>query len=493
MKKWKLFPLLLCLLLAAALAGYAESGQDGEAFRDNTSVTTAVIAGETIEYTATAGTMALSSDLGKYELFYVAYTKDGEEAASRPVTFAFNGGPGSATMWLHMGLLGPMRVCVDEEGRMPALPLGYEPNENSILDMTDLVFVNPVGTGYSRAVQGTDPKAFYSYSHDIQSVGDFIRMYVSRNARWASPKYLAGESYGTTRAAGLCRYLSDQCAMSLNGIMMISSANDMASLDFDDGNFLPYAVFFPTYAASAWYHGKLDQELQEMSLEAFLEEVRTFVDRRYLPALFQGSRLSQEEKEEMAQQLGRYSGLKAEYWLKNNLRVIMEDFGVQLLSDERKMIGRIDTRYTGPLLGGDYGTGVSDPSFYGFTQAFCAADSDYISRELKYHTDEPYIAISRELGESWDSGELGGKTLSQEPILNEELSQNPFLKIWVLCGYYDMATPFYAAEYTYSQIFADQDRMDNVSFTYYPSGHMFYIHKPSMLKFREEAEAWFGK
>ncbi len=363
----KLMTLLLifCLLPCAALG-------DSEAPRaeltDNLVETkhSIEIGGKQIDYTATTGTIALESDLGQYEVFFTAYTVDSAGSpAYRPVTFAFNGGPGSASLWLHMGLLGPERIALSEEGKIDKIPVGTEPNKYCVLDLTDLVFIDPVGTGYSRAMPGTDEKTFFTYENDIQSVGDFIRLYTSRYGRWASPKYVAGESYGTTRAIGLCDYLRSAHKLALNGIMLVSSINDFASIETTAGNELPYVNFLPSFAAAAWYHKKADGKYLAMELDDYLEEVKAYAAGDYLSLLYRGSRISAEEREAAAEKIAAYIGVSKEFVLKHNLRVERDDFNAELLSDRKLMIGRIDSRYTGPVVDGNLGDGTSDPSSLG--------------------------------------------------------------------------------------------------------------------------------
>lgn len=483
--------LILCLLPCAALG-------DGEAspavLTDNLVVTkhSMEIGGKQIGYTATAGTIALESSLGQYEIFFTAYTVDSADGpAQRPVTFAFNGGPGSASLWLHMGLLGPERIALNEEGKIEKIPVGTKPNEYCILDMTDLVFIDPVGTGYSRALPGTDENTFFSYENDIQSVGDFIRLYTSRYGRWASPKYLAGESYGTTRAVGLCDYLRNIHHLALNGIMLVSSVNDFAAIETTAGNELPYANYLPSFAAAAWYHKKADGKYLAMELEDYLEEVKAYAAGDYLSLLYRGSRISPEEKEAAAMKIAAYLGLSKEFVLKHNLRISLEDFNPELLSDRNLMIGRYDSRYTGPVVEGNLGDGSSDPSSLGIDEAFSGVFNQYVSQVLDYHTDQPYTVLSDDVNEKW-SFNSDNRATAQENIIYDCMSANEQMKIWVLCGRYDLATPFFAAEWVYSHIFLNDDLQANLSFTYYPSGHMFYLHEPSIAQFRQDAEAWYG-
>jgi len=445
---------------------------------------TTTIQGKEVAYTATVGTMAMSTALGDYDLFFTAYTLDDvEDPASRPVTFAYNGGPGAASAYVNLGLLGPDHLSLDADGMVQKLPTGYEPNEYSLLDVTDLVFIDPVGTGFSRAAADTDPNVFYSYDTDIQSV--------NRNQRWASPKYLAGESYGTTRTAGLCAYLLDQCHVNVNGLMMISSINDFASVEFGEGNELPYAGFLPTYAAIAHYHGRVAEVYRDMELEAFLDEVRDFTSGEYWFALFKGSRLTEEEKDDLAEKISGYIGLSKALLLQKNLRIDMDTFCTQLLADQGLFVGRVDGRYTGPAVDGSLGDGQADPSAITIG-AYVEAARDLFTRKLGYQADESYEALSATVNAAW-TFPGNNVVLSQERIIHDCMSKSPLMKVWVICGDYDQATPFFAAEWTYSHLFLNDDLKDNLSFTYYPSGHMFYQHEPSLRQFRADAEAWYGQ
>jgi len=474
------------LISTGILTVFAEESPEGAVVQDNLVTTThkTVIQGKTVNYTATAGTMAVESGGGQCEIFFIAYTRDGvQDLSKRPITFAFNGGPGAASLYINFLCLGPKRMELDELGHAPALPAALVYNGNSLLDLTDLVFIDAVGTGYSRAVSEEDQ--FIGYTNDIRTIGDFIRLYVNRNGRWGSPKYLAGESYGTTRAVGLCEYLSDTYSMGLNGLMLISTVNDFSEVFPTPGNELPYALYLPTYAADAWYHGCLEERYQSTVLEEFLDEVRDFVSNEYVPALFKGRSLSDERQEELAKKIASYTGLKKEYLLKANLRVESESFFEELLSEQKLMIGRYDGRFTGPLT-----SGSNDPSEFDLDQSLIAAANRCITDELKYQTDTPYIPLSLDINSRWDYN-CNNSFLAQEETIYNCMSANSFLKVWVLCGYYDGATPFYGTEWVYDHVFLDDLHRENLSFSYYPSGHMFYLDSDSFARFREEAEAWY--
>ena len=491
----KTLSLLLCLCLMGSLVSLVSAEEAGEAQQDRLSVTrhNAVIQGREIAYTVTAGTLAMTLPQGQCDMFFTAYTLDGvEDPASRPVTFAWNGGPGAASAFVNLGFMGPERVEFDENGKVLRVPSRVIPNDCSLLDLTDLVFIDPVGTGYSRAAEGTEPKAFYSYSDDIASVSEFIRLYVSRNGRWASPKYLAGESYGTVRNAGVADYLLNKAHMALNGIMMISSANNYGADEFKPGNDLPYVSFFPTYAAIAWYHKKAADSFLAMSLEDFMREARAFAEGEYQAALFRGDRLDTEEKEALAAKMSEYIGLDRQLILRQNLRINGDTFCTGLLSDEALVVGRIDGRYSGPAVSGSMEDGDADPSMAGIVEAYTAAISDVIGRGLGYQTDLSYEILSDEVNEKWDFSPFSNRYLSQEKMIHDCMSKNPFMKVWVVCGYYDLATPFFAAEWTYGHLFLNEEFKKNLSFTYYPAGHMFYLHQASLEQFRRDAEKWFG-
>ena len=499
--------LLVVIMLMAALPASAYSEEppqaaqeavtasaDSSAAQDNIATTkhTAVIHGKELSYTAQAGTAVLETGGNKCEIFFSAYTLDGvEDVSDRPITFAFNGGPGSCSMYLHVGCLGPRRVDVDDNGNPKSMPARMIDNENSLLDLTDLVIIDAVGTGYSRSLEDSDDP-FIGYDNDVRTMGDFIRQYINRNSRWGSRKYVAGESYGTTRAVGICEYLADTYSMFLNGLILISSFNDGTALLPEDGNEIPYATLIPTFAADAWYQGVLAEEYQEMELEDFMETVRRFVGDEYVPALFQGSRISGEELETLAEKYAAFTGLPKEYVLLSNLRVGLDDFLTELLKDRREIVGRLDGRVTGPYTGGSIDGGGDDPSDIAFDLSFGNTFIDYVVTELGYRTDRPYIPSSPEINEAWTFPiDTWGGYLSQEETIFECMSKNPYLKVWVLCGYFDGATPFYSVEYTFSHLFLNDEREENLSFTYYPCGHMIYMEKASFDKFRTDAEAWY--
>ena len=498
-KKFLALILAIILFLGASLA-CAESGVEPaapapEAAAEDPVVLrhTAVIQGQAVDYTTTTGYLTVDSSAGSCQMFYMAYTLDGaEDLSRRPITFAYNGGPGAASLYVQLGLLSPRRIAVDENGRTETFPVTLKDNEYSILDLTDLVFIDPVGTGYSRPAEGVDIKNFASYDSDLASVGEFIRLYTSRNDRWLSPKYLLGESYGTTRSVGLAGYLADTYEMDLNGIILISCLHNLTVLmDQENPPDLSYALYLPTYAAVAWYHQKLADEYQRMGLEDFLREVRSFAGGEYLSALFEGRTLDDAKKADIAARVAAFTGLSAEKVAGANLRVTYPDFCQSLLADQKLMIGRIDGRYTGPSTGNDMAENGTDPAAAAIDSIFAAAANHYIREELGYPSDLPYVSLSYDVNGYWEFPEVFGTGFTQESVLTNIMNRNRFLKVWVLCGYYDLATPFYAAEWELNHVFIHQDREANLRFTFYPSGHMFYMYEPALAQFRKEAEEWY--
>ena len=453
----------------------------------------AVVQGQTLNYTTTTGLMTVETAGGACEIFFMAYTLDGvEDLSQRPITFAFNGGPGSSSEWVQMGFLAPRRIRTDEHGQPTSFPAVIEDNAYSVMDLTDLVSIDPVGTGYSRPAEGAALSEFVGYDNDLRSVGDFIRLYTNRYNRWSSPKYVAGESYGTTRAVGLTKYLADTYSMNLNGIMLISCLHNCTILmETDQPSDLSYALYLPTYAADAWYHKKLSEEYQQMPLEDYLKEVRAFAGGEYLAALFRGRNLDDETKNGIAQRVAAYTGMKADEVAAANLRVKYRDFCTSLLKEDGLVIGRLDGRYTGSLTGGDMASGSADPSNAALGGIFGAAVNQYISEELGYHTDRPYITSSDEVNDIWSMPDDFGMGFTQEKTIADAMNTNRFLKVWVLGGYYDLATPFFSSEWCFDHVFINKEHEKNLQFTHYPSGHMIYLNEPCLAQFRKEAEQWY--
>jgi carboxypeptidase C (cathepsin A) len=395
-------------------------------------------------------------------------------------------------VWLHLGLFGPRRVAMAEEGWAPPPPYRLVDNDQSLLDRTDLVFIDPVTTGYSRAVPGEDAKAFHGVRPDVEAVGEFIRLWVTRNRRWASPKILAGESYGTTRAAALAAHLQERHGMYFNGVVLVSSILNFGTARFDPGNDLPYALYLPTYTATAWYHRRLPADLQARELPAVLAEVRRFAQGDYTLALMQGGRLPEAERREIADRLARYTGLSPEYVLGTDLRIQIFRFVKELLRDRRRTVGRLDSRFTG-IDRDAAGEGFDfDPSMAAIRGPFSTLLNDYLRRELGYESDLPYEILTDRV-RPWSFEEFENRYLDVAEPLREAIAQNPALQIFVANGYYDLATPFFATEYTFDHLGLDPSLTGNVEMGYYQAGHMMYIHRPSLEQLRADLVRFLGK
>lgn len=455
-----------------------------------------LVGGETIEYTATAGRIVLTEEEGKKQasFFYVAYTRDGvTDLGSRPVTFAFNGGPGSSSVWLHLGAYGPRRVEMSADGMAHPPPGRLVDNEHSILDATDLVFIDPVSTGFSRAIPEEDAKKFHHFKRDIESVGQFIQIYLSRNDRWQSPKFLAGESYGTTRSAGLAGHLLDRYGLYLNGLMLVSSVlnfqtvgMDRSTWTFNRGNDLPYIVFLPTYAATAWYHGVLDDDLQAMSVDELAAEVREFALDAYASALLHGSNLDSDEYEAVAASVARYTGLSEEYVKEYDLRIEILRFCKEVLRSRRQTVGRIDSRYVGASRFVRGEAMETDPSIDAVMGPYSTALNDYVRRELGYESDLPYEVLSDRV-RPWSYEDFENSYVDVSETLRSTMARNPFLKVLVANGYFDLATPFTATEFTFNHLGIDSHLRDNIDMEYYEAGHMMYVHLPSLEKLADDS------
>ncbi|HEY7111467.1 MAG TPA: peptidase S10 [Thermoanaerobaculia bacterium] len=450
---------------------------------------TMTLAGKPFAYTATAGYMPMRDENGKLKanIFYVAYTKDGV-SKERPITYAFNGGPGSSSVWLHLGAIGPKRVLLTDEGWAPPPPYRLVDNEQTWLAFTDVVFIDPVTTGFSRPAEGEKPEQFHGLEEDLQSVGDFIRLWTTRNGRWASPKFLAGESYGTTRAAGLSGYLQNRHGMYLNGIVLMSTILNFQTARFDVGNDLPYVLFLPSYTAAAWYHKKLPSDLAA-SLPKALEESEKFAAGAYTLALGKGADLPAPERQQTVQELARLTGLSAEYVDEHDLRLALQDFNRELLRKERRVVGRLDGRFSAPERGGD---GISsDPSYAAIYGPFTAMLNDYVESELKYENDLPYEILTDRV-RPWSYATYENRYVNVAERLRGAMTQNPALKVLVAAGYYDFATPYFAAQYTFEHMGLDPSLQKNIRIEHFEAGHMMYIHKPSLEKLTKDVAAFYG-
>ena len=443
------------------------------------------IGGEVVRYTATAGWLIMKNDEGKpiARFGYTAYTRDGvEDLARRPVMFAYNGGPGSSSIWLHMGILGPRRVVASDSAFSPPPPSQRVENEFSVLDVTDLVMIDPVGTGFSKPLGEAKGADFWGVDQDIKSVGAFIK-------RWASPKYLLGESYGGMRSAGLADHLQTVHGMNLNGVVLVSPfLNSVSGVDGIEVD-LPHALYFPTLAATAWYHGLIANK--PASLEAYMAEVERFAYDEYLPALTRGYAISADQKRAVAARLAAYTGTRPEYWEKADLRVTHTQFLQELKRDQRQIAGRIDSRFVGPAMNPLAEHMNYDPFFPAVAPAYTSAFLDYLHNELKFGRDEEYRVSAFDVKWDWKHKQPGTEDWfspapNTVPDLARALTMNPGLHVLVQQGWYDLATPHFIMKHDLDHLRITPEARERVRVEYYEAGHMMYLHAPSMKKYRDD-------
>lgn len=424
-----------------------------------------------LDYTATTGFLPIIGDNGETEarIFYVAYTLESKQANRRPLLFVFNGGPGSSAVWLHLGTIGPKRVQMLPDGTMPPPPYRLTDNEHTWLEEADLVFIDPVGTGYSRAAKPDFAKKFTNVQGDIDSMGRFIRLYLGRYERWDSPLFLVGESYGAFRAAGLANYLLDH-GIALNGTMLISAIMNMQTVSFDQGNDLPYALYLPSYAATAWYHKK--GPAGGVSLEAFLEEAETWAGSAYLTALAKGDRLTLQERKELAGRLARFTGLAPSLIENLNLRIDSRTFVRELLRDRQQVTGTMDSRFTAANTDPSSPHGF-DPTVASIRPPYTALFNDYIRKGIGFRSDMEYFILGGGIGRwEWEAKNSYADTSSD---LREAMAKNPHMKLFVAMGCFDLATPHFSTEYTINHLGLPPDLQKNITNRRYRGGHMMYL------------------
>ena len=452
-----------------------------------------------IDYTATAGRIVLKEDddTKKASFFFTAYTKNGvDDPATRPIVFAFNGGPGSSSVWLHLGIFGPKRVVLDDDGNLEKLPGHLTDNEQTLLTHADLVFIDPVSTGFTRALEKDEERSYHHFEKDIESIGAFVRMYLTRFNRWASPKFLGGESYGTTRSVGLAGHLMSRYGIYLNGVILISSvlsfqtiALDNVTYGFHRGNDLPYVAYLPSYTATAWFHKALDDDLQKRSLTDLLAEVEAFAENEYLLALQKGSRIDAEEAVAIAVRVARYTGLDEDFVTRSNLRIEKFHFMKELLRDKGVTVGRLDSRYRGV---DRYNVGSMlehDPSLDVWMGPYTATFNDYVRRDLGYESDLVYEILNPKVW-PWNYEKFQNSYVDVSETLRDTMTKNPGMKVYVASGYYDLATPYFATEYTLAHLGIEEMLSDNIEVSYFEAGHMMYVHKPSIEKLGPELRAF---
>jgi carboxypeptidase C (cathepsin A) len=455
------------------------------------------IGGQTIPYKAVAQTIMLKNEKDEPQalIYSTSYFRGDGKDTSRPISFIYNGGPGSASVWLHMGAFGPRRVLTANAESTPPPPYKLQDNAGTLLDKTDMVFIDPVGTGFSHAVGKAQDKEFWGVDQDVKSLAQFITLYVSRNGRWNSPKFLIGESYGTFRSAALGNYLQEHDGMDFNGIVLISNVLDLGTISFHPGSDMPYIFYLPSYAATAWYHKVLKD--RPADVVAFIDEARKFAGSEYASALMKGAKLTSAEKADMARKLSRYTGLTEDYLIKANLRVTLGQFMEELQRHRGLTTGRLDSRYSGLTydLLSEYAE--SDPQSAAVTGAFTAAFNSYVRDELKFGQDKTYHAISEGVGSNWDWKHQSGRgrgffpgSPNVEGDLVQALLANPHLQVEVENGYFDMATPFFATEYTMEHLGLPEPLQKNIRLQYYDAGHMMYLREEDLAKLKSNISAF---
>jgi carboxypeptidase C (cathepsin A) len=509
----KLLPVLSTLVLASALTLAAQEEPKSGADRKPAAPAPApekdpapsvtegevTIGGKVVRYKATTGYLVQRDEKGaaKANIFYVAYTKAGEtDVAKRPVTFSFNGGPGAASVWLHLGGLGPKRAVMADDGGAVPPPYRYADNEFSWLDETDLVFVDPVSAGFSRAAKDVDPKQFHGFTADLESLADFIQLWTTRNARWSSPKFMVGESYGTTRVAALAERLQQKHDLYVNGVMLVSAILNFQTTRFAPGNDVPYPLFLPTYTATAWHHKRLKGDWAK-TLEGALKRSEAFANKDYTLALMQGDALPPAEFDRVANELAALTGLSVDFVKRANLRVPIGRFIRELRRDEGIVVGRLDSSVSGILdegagenpFGGGAG-GFFDPSMEAIRGPYAAAMMDYARSVLKFETDLQYGVLVNV--QPWSYKNVENTYLDVSVSLKNAMVRNPFMKVWIANGYYDLATPYYATDWTFRHMGLPPAVRGNFVHTYYPAGHMMYTHVDSLQKLKADFSKWIN-
>jgi len=458
------------------------------------------LGGTEISYRALAGELLLRDEAEKPQalMFYVAYLAQGAKVGERPITFLFNGGPGSSAIWLHLGAFGPKRVRVDEMGLPGSPPYSLTDNPGSLLDLTDLVFVDPVSTGYSRVLPGVKAAQFHEVHGDVEAMSEFIRRFLTRQGRWESPLFIAGESYGTIRGAGVVDLLLRRHGIHSNGLLLISPALNQMTFRDGDGNDLPYVLALPTYAATAWYHKRLEPALQARSLDEVMREAEEFALGTYSRALLLGAGLGAEERRKVVGQLARLTGLPPEEIDRRDLRVNRYVFAAELLRPERLQLGILDSRYKGfpnylategfsPV----YQYSLADPSEAAVSGAFVSALQQYLRRDLRYETEMTYEALALPVAQGWDYSRVTNRYLYGADNLRSALSANPEMDVFVANGHYDLVTTSLAARYVIDHLGIDPRLRGNLTLAFYPAGHMMYLHEPSLHRLKEDLARFY--
>lgn len=449
-----------------------------------------------LAYTATTGFISLKDDSGKAQanLFYIAYTKPVNDSSSaRPVTFCFNGGPGAASVWLHMGALGPRRIDFQPDGSLPPPPYRLVDNQYTWLTFTDLVFIDPVNTGYSRPAAGNNASQYHDVRGDVKAVAEFIRLYTTQNRRWDSPKFLAGESYGTTRAAALADYLQRD-GLALNGVLLISTVLNFQTISISNANELPFPLFLPSYTAAAYHHKKLPADLLKKPLPDVLKEVESFTLTAYTTALAQGASLSDQDRKNIISSLTRFTGLSADYVEKSNLRIQPGRFQQALLGDSQSVIGRMDTRLIGFARDAANDAAQYDPAMDAYLMPYTSAFNTYVRNELQFESDVSYEVLSDRVW-PWNFGTNPGHGgqgyLYVGDNLRDAITVNPNLKVFVASGLFDLATPYFASQYQIDHLGLPPYLQKNITHHHYLGGHMMYHVRTEIEKMTSDISNFY--
>jgi carboxypeptidase C (cathepsin A) len=448
------------------------------------------IKNKTLSYESVTGTLIIKNDEGKdnASIFFTGYFLKDSPASNRPITFCFNGGPGASSIWLHMGVLGPKKVAI-KDLQFNASPGHYQDNPHTLLEETDLVFVDPVSTGYSKPAEGIEAKEFYGVEEDISSLSEFVRQFVTHFDRWGSPKFLLGESYGTLRVVGIGEKLAEDNFLFLNGLILISSCLDLQTSDNDLG----YILALPSFSAASWYHKKLSPELQSKKLQELLAEVEEFATHEYATALLLGDSLEDTEKRKVTEKLASFTGFSVDYVLKSSLRIRDIKFFKELLENQAKLVGRFDARFTGPEADPLSQYPSYDPSLSAVSGAFTSAFQEYLRDNLGYKKDDSYEVLTPLQQWNWGlkNQAAGLGYLSVSNHLKSSMIKNPALKLFMASGYYDLATPYFATDYTVNHLQLPPELRQNLQQHYYEAGHMMYLHEPSLIRLKKDLSEYY--
>lgn len=489
---------LLCGLLLTVTSASTQAAQDdpqSEVHKDELVLRehTTQLEGGALKYTSQAGRIVLRTEAGKprASVFHVYYrAKSDVPLGKRPITFCFNGGPGSSSVWLHLGAFGPRRIDMGPEGFDLDPPYAVTDNPWSILHLTDLVFIDPVTTGFSRAAEGVDDGDFHGLKEDVESVGEFIRLFLTREQRWASPVYLAGESYGTTRAAKLAQHLQSRHGIYPTGLVLVSAILNFQTARFDVGNDLPFALFLPTYAAISWYHDRVDRE-RYPTVDSIVADAREFAANEYTLALMRGDDLSPERARDVAAKLSDLTGLDAEYLHSSDLRIHIGRFVKELRRSEQITVGRLDGRYTGSDLDSAGERYEYDPSYAAIQGPYSMSLNQYVRSELGFESDLPYEILTGRV-HPWSYRQSENSYVNVAEDLRRAMSANRSMKVYIANGYYDLATPFFATEYTVNHLNLAPELRAQIQMGYFESGHMMYVRREDAAGLTRGLEGFYG-